>query len=108
MKNEINRAQGAKKESNEALLERVIKDLDTWQDGCRKKRVALLVVQDENGKTCIECFANNRGKNPFLRFLGRMIGIVANRDGLFEAVMLVARLACKMRNRKAKNGVPVV
>ena len=38
-------------ESNEAFLERMIKEFDTWQDGKKKERVALVVIQDETGKT---------------------------------------------------------
>ena len=90
-------------ESNEAFLERMIKEFDTWQDGKKKERVAVVVIQDETGKTSVECFGDNRGKSPLLRFIGRMVGIVANRDGLYEAVLMVAKFACKMRNRKAKH-----
>lgn len=90
-------------ESNEAFLERMIKEFDTWQDGKKKERFALVVIQDETGKTSVECFGDNRGKSPLLRFIGRMVGIVANRDGLYEAVLMVAKFACKMRNRKAKH-----
>ena len=89
-------------ESNEAFLERMIKEFDTWQDGKKKERVALVVIQDETGKTSVECFGDNRGKSPLLRFIGRMVGVVANRDGLYKAVLMVAKFACKMRNRKAK------
>ena len=115
------------KESNEAFAERIIKEIDIWQEGKeallggavtdflrlsgersgqegqKKARVALLIMQDETGKTRIECFADNRGKKPFMRYLGRIIGIVANRDGLYEAVVAVAKLASKMRNRKARD-----
>lgn len=91
------------KETNEAFTKRIIEEIDLWQDGKRKDRVALLILQDETGKTTIECFGDNRGKNPLMRFIGRMIGIVANRDGLYEAVLMVAKFACKMRNRKAKH-----
>ena len=41
-------------ESNEAFLERMIKEFDTWQDGKKKERVALVVIQDETGKTSVE------------------------------------------------------
>ena len=58
------------------------------------------VIQDETGKTSVECFGDNRGKSPMLRFVGRMVGIVANRDGLYEAVLMVAKFASKIRNRK--------
>ena len=91
------------KESNEAFVERIVQEIDIWQEGQKKARVALLIMQDETGKTSIECFADNRGKKPFMRFLGRIIGIVANRDGLYEAVLMVAKLASKMRNRKARD-----
>ena len=64
-------------ESNEAFLERMIKEFDTWQDGKKKERVALVVIQDETGKTSVECFGDNRGKSPLLRFIGRMVGVVA-------------------------------
>ena len=90
------------KETNEAFTKRIIEEIDLWQDGKRKDRVALLILQDETGKTTIECFGDNRGKSPLMRFIGRMVGIVANRDGLYEAVLMVAKFACKMRNRKAK------
>ena len=91
------------KETNEAFVERMIKEFDTWQDGKRKERVALVVIQDETGKTTIECFGDNRGKNPLMRFIGRMVGIVVNRDALYEAVLMVTKFACKMRNRKVKD-----
>ena len=91
------------KETNEAFTKRIIEEIDLWQDGKRKDRVALLILQDETGKTTIECFGDNRGKNPLMRFIGRMIGIVANRDGLYEAVLMVTKFACKIRNRKAKD-----
>ena len=91
------------KETNEAFTKRIIEEIDLWQDGKRKDRVALLILQDETGKTTIECFGDNRGKNPLMRFIGRMVGIVANRDGLYEAVLMVTKFACKMRNRKAKD-----
>ena len=91
------------KETNEAFTKRIIEEIDLWQDGKRKDRVALLILQDETGKTTIECFGDNRGKNPLMRFIGRMVGIVANRDGLYEAVLMVTKFACKIRNRKAKN-----
>ena len=91
------------KETNEAFTKRIIEEIDLWQDGKRKDRVALLILQDETGKTTIECFGDNRGKNPLMRFIGRMVGILANRDGLYEAVLMVAKFACKMRNRKAKD-----
>ena len=91
------------KETNEAFTKRIIEEIDLWQDGKRKDRVALLIMQDETEKTTIECFGDNRGKNPLMRFIGRMVGIVANRDGLYEAVLMVTKFACKIRNRKAKD-----
>ena len=100
MKKEINCAQRAEKESNEAFVERMIKEFDTWQNGRKKERVALVVLQDETGKTTIECFGDNRGKNPLMRFIGRMIGIVAHRDRLYEVVIMVAKFASKIRNRE--------
>ena len=91
------------KETSEAFAERIVTELDKWQDGKRKERVALLIMQDETGKTSIEAFGNNRGKNPEMRFIGRMIGIVAHRKWLYEVVLMVAKLSCKMRNREAKD-----
>ena len=92
------------KESNEAFVERIVNEIDAWQDGNKRNRVALLIMQDETGKTAIHAFGNNRGKNPEIRFVGRMIGIVAHRKWLFEVVLMVAKLSCKMRNREAKHG----
>ena len=89
-------------ETNEAFTERIAKELDKWQDGKRKARVALLIIQDENDNTCILAFGDNRGKNPKMRFVGRMIGIVEQNEFLFDTVLLVAKYACKMRNRRAK------
>ena len=90
-------------ENNEAFTKRIVNEIDKWQDGKRKERVALLIMQDETGATSIEAFGDNRGKNPELRFIGRMTGIVANNDGLYNAVLTVVKFACKIRNRKAKN-----
>lgn len=91
-------------ETNEAFTKRMVGELDKWQDGKRKERVALLIMQDETGTTTLEAFGNNRGKNPELRFIGRMTGIVANNNGLYNAVLMVAKFACKIRNRKQKGG----
>ena len=90
-------------ETNEAFTKRIVNEIDKWQDGKRKERVALLIMQDETGTSSIHAFGNNRGKNPELRFIGRITGIAANNDGLYNAVLTIAKFACKIRNRKAKN-----
>ena len=89
-------------ETNEAFMERIVEEMDKWQDGNRKKRVAMLIMQDENNTTRIHAFGDNRGKNPQLRFVGRMVGIAEKNDFLYEAVLLVAKFANKMRNRNER------
>ena len=91
-----------KEETNEAFTKRIINEIDLWQEGKRKERVALLIMQDETGATSIEAFGNNRGKNPELRFIGRMTSIIANNNGLYNAVLTIAKFASKIRNRKLK------
>lgn len=89
-------------ESNEAFLERIIKEFDTWQDGKKKERVALVVIQDETGKTSVKCFGDNRGKSPLLRFIGRMSGGLASCEALYNSAVLMVKFATKIRNRKEK------
>jgi len=89
-------------ESNEAFLERMKKEFDTWQDGKKKERVALVVIQDETGKTSVECFGDNRGKSPLLRFIGIMSGGLASCEALYNSAVLMVKFATKIRNRKEK------
>ena len=89
------------KESNEQFTARIVDEIDKWQDGNRK-RVAMLVMQDETGKSNVEAFADNRGKNPQLRFVGRMVGIAAHHQWLYEMAVMVAKYTSKMLYREAK------
>jgi len=92
----------ASKETNEAFMERIINEIDLWQEGNWKHRAAMVVFMDENGKNRFQAFSDNKGKNPWLRFIGIMSGGLASCEALYNSAVLMVKFATKIRNRKEK------
>ena len=92
----------ASKETNEAFMERIINEIDLWQEENRKHRAAMVVFMDENGKNRFQAFSDNKGKNPWLRFIGIMSGGLASCEALYNSAVLMVKFATKIRNRKEK------
>ena len=114
----------ASKETNEAFMERIIEEIDMWQEGKeallgggrssrlpgrrsgqegnRKHRAAMVVFMDENGKNRFQAFSDNKGKHPWLRFIGIMSGGLASCETLYNSAVLMVKFATKIRNRKEK------
>ena len=86
------------KETNEAFMERIINKIDLWQEGNRKHRAAMVVFMDENGKNRFQAFSDNKGKNPWLRFIGIMSGGLASCEALYNSAVLMVKFATKIRN----------
>ena len=95
------------KETNEAFVERIVQEMDKWQDGNKRHRAAMVVFMDEDGKKQFHAFSDNRGKNPWLRFIGIMAGGLSGNEALLNSALMVVKFACKIRNRKQKGGAHV-
>ena len=90
------------KEKNEISMESILKEVDMWQEGKSKDRVAFVVMQDESGKAVISGFCNGRCKSPELYLMGRMIGMAEHNKVLYNFWWNVIRFATKLKNKEAK------